>query len=72
MSGHTVAHRPPGVTLKAHVLNGQTASIVRWRIAHRREALTAFLHGRQRIWVTEEAAVHRKRRSLIDDNPASG
>jgi hypothetical protein len=73
MSGHTVAHRPPGVTLKAHVLNGQVATIARWRIAHRHEALTAALfQGRRRVWISEEAAHHGKRRSLIDDNPASG
>jgi hypothetical protein len=73
MSGHTVVHTSPGVSLKAHVLNTQNASIRRWRFTERREAIATLLfEGRQQIWVTEEAARDGKRRSLIDDNPASG
>ncbi len=73
MSGHSVAHRAPGASLKAHVVNTPIASIKRWRIAQKREAIAAMLfEGRRRLWMTEEAARHGKRRSLIDDNPASG
>jgi hypothetical protein len=73
MSGHTVVHRGPGVSLKSHVLNAHLASIKTLRIAEKREAMTALLfEGRRRIWVSEEAARMEKRRSLIDDNPASG
>jgi hypothetical protein len=73
MSGHVLIHRGPGVSQKAQILNGHIASIRRWRIAERREALAmALFEGRRRLWVTEEAARGGKRRSLIDDNPASG
>jgi hypothetical protein len=73
MSGHLVVHPSPGVSLKAHVLNTQNASIGRWRFMERREAIATLLfEGRQRAWVTEEAASFGKRRSLIDDNPTSG
>jgi hypothetical protein len=73
MSGHMVIHRGPGVSQKAQVFNAHIASIRRWRIAEHRELLAkALFEGRRRVWVTEEAARGGKRRSLIDDNPASG
>ena len=73
MSGHTVVHRAPGMSSKAHVVKVHVASVRRWRFSQKREAIAALLfEGRQRRWVPEEAARHGKRRSLIDDNPASG
>ena len=75
MSGHTVVHRGPGLSVKGHVLNAHIASVASvraWRIAERREAVAALFAGRGRVWVNEEAARYCKRRSLIDDNPTSG
>ena len=73
MSGHNLVHKAPGVSLRTHVLNAHEALIRKWRIAKRQDAIAAALFaGGRRIWVTEEAARHGRRRSLIDDNPASG
>jgi hypothetical protein len=72
MSGHTVVHRAPGVSLRAHVLNDHLASIKAWRVGEKREAIAALLFVGRRIWETEEAARHGRRRSLIDDNPTAG
>ncbi len=73
MSGHLVIYRGPAVSHKAKILNGHIASARKWRIAEQREALAmALFEGRRRVWMTEEAARGGKRRSLIDDNPASG
>ncbi len=70
---HTVVYRPPGVSLKAHVMNAHVASIGQWRFGEKRETIAEMVfEGRQRVWMTEEAARCGKRRSLIDDNPASG
>ena len=69
MSGHTVVHRRPDASLKAH----NVAAVQKLRMVVRREAIATFLfEGRQRSWVHEDAAKSCKRRSLIDDNPASG
>ena len=72
MSGHTVVHRAPGVSLKADVLNAHLVSIKAWRVGEKKEAIAALLFERRRIWETEEAARHGRRRSLIDDNPTAG
>jgi hypothetical protein len=73
MGGHTVVHRRPDASLKAHIANMHLASLMRWRVSERRDALaTLVFEGRQRVWVSEDAAKFGKRRSLIDDNPASG
>ncbi len=72
MSGHAVVHRNPGVSLKTHVFHAHMASVRRWRIVEKREAMSMLFEGRRRPWVTEEAARRGKRRSLIDDNPAAG
>ena len=73
MSGHTVIHRGPGVSLKEQVLNAHIATVRALRVAKKRETIaTALFGGRRRVWMTEEAARHGKRRSLIDDNPCSG
>ncbi len=73
MSGHTVVHRRPDAALKAHIANAHVAAVQKLRTAVKREAISHLLfEGRQRPWVCEDAARASKRRSLIDDNPASG
>ncbi len=72
MSGHTVVHRPPSFALKAHVMNVHVASVRDWRGKARESVATLLFEGRQRVWVSEEAARHGRRRTLIDDNPTSG
>ena len=72
MSGHAVVHRAPSVSLKAHILSVQVASMLRWGIGEKREAIAALLFERRRAWETEEAARHGRRRSLLDDNPTAG
>jgi hypothetical protein len=73
MSDHTVVHRRPDAALKAHISDGHIAAVQKLRVAVRREAIATFLfEGRRRAWVHEDAAKACKRRSLIDDNPASG
>ena len=73
MIGHAVVHRTLGVSLKSHVLNAHVASVRQWRLGEKREAIAALLfQGRQRVWLTEEAARCGRRRTLIDDNPTGG
>jgi hypothetical protein len=73
MSGHTVIHPGPGASMKAHVFNAHLASLEAHRLLEHRDRIAAVLFGaRSRCWVTEEAARANRRRSLIDDNPASG
>ncbi len=73
MSGHTVVHQRPNAALKAHIANAHVAAVQKLRAAVKREAISHLLfEGRQRPWMHEDAARARKRRNLIDDNPASG
>ena len=73
MSGHTVIHAGQGASFKAHVMNAHVAAMKTLRATERRDTIMGLLfEGRQRKWVTEDAARHGRRRSLIDDNPTSG
>ncbi len=73
MSGHTVVQSRGDSALKADVANGHGAAAQKLRRVVKREAISTLLfEGRQRPWVHEDAARASKRRSLIDDNPASG
>ncbi len=73
MMSHAVVHRAPGVSMKTHVLGAHEAPLRQWRMGEKREAIAAWLfEGRQRVWVTEEAARYGRRRTLIDDNPTAG
>lgn len=74
MVGRRMAHGPPHPAAKAHGAAMQFQSIKKWRITERRKAFTGFLiEGAPHPWMTEEAAARaKKRRSLMEDNPASG
>lgn len=73
MSGHTVVHKRPDAALKAHIANAHVAAGQKLRMAVKRETISNLVfEGRQRPWVHEDTAKASKRRSLIDDNPASG
>jgi hypothetical protein len=71
MSAHTVVHPQSPAALRAS--NGHVAAVQKLRMTVGRESIATLLfEGRQRPWVHEDAAKASKRRSLIDDNPASG
>ena len=72
MSGHTVVHRTPSASLRTHILSEHVASIKMWRAGEKKQAISALLFEGWRVWETEEAARHGRRRSLIDDNPTAG
>ncbi len=71
MSFQTVIRRSPNAYWQSYALGAERANAKLWR--ERRHAFAALVfEGRQRVWITEEAASVVRRRSLIDDNPASG
>ena len=73
MSDHPVVHRRPDAAPAADIASGQVAAGQTFRMVVRREAIASLLiEGRRRPWMHEDAARACKRRSLIDDNPASG
>lgn len=74
MVGHMMAHGPPDTAAKAHGAAVQFQSVKKWRITERRRAFMGLLmEGAPHPWMTEEAAARaKKRRSLMEDNPASG
>lgn len=71
MSFQTLVRRSPNAHWQSYALGAEHANAKMWR--ERRQAFAALVfEGRQRVWITEEAAKGVRRRSLIDDNPASG
>ena len=71
MSFQTVVRRSPSAFWQSYALGAEHANAKMWR--ERRHAFAALVfEGRRRMWITEEAASVVKRRTLIDDNPASG
>ena len=73
MSGQPSVDQRPDAALKARIVNVHVAAVEILRMAVDRESIaTLVFEGRKRNWTPEDSAKAKKRRSLIEDNPASG
>ena len=73
MVGHLVFHGRPNALLKARAWGSRFAAARKWRFDDRRACFVAFREKtRHERWMAEETAKTSPKRSLIEDNPASG
>ena len=73
MAGHVMAHGRPGATSKTRDLGSRFTALRQWRFYERHLTIVGFsAEARRERWLTEEAAIAIRRRTLIEDNPSSG
>ncbi len=73
MAGHVKAHGRPGTILKTPDSGSRFTALTQWRFYERHLTIVGFsAEARRERWLTEEAAVAIRRRTLIEDNPSSG
>ncbi len=70
MLGHLAFHRRPDALLTARARSSGFAAASKWRFDARRAVVLEKMRRQQ--WMTEEAAKAFRKRSLLEDNPASG
>jgi hypothetical protein len=73
MYGQLIFHRRPDLSLKGVEVSFRLASGMKWRVAERRVAMVRLLvNVRHQQWVRAESVKGYRRRTLLEDNPASG
>ncbi len=73
MVGHLVFHGRPYALLKARAWGSRFAAARKWRFDDRAAQIVALREKtRHERWMAEETAKNSPKRSLIEDNPASG
>ncbi len=73
MAGHVMAHGRPDATLKTRDSGFRFIALRQWRFYERHFTIVGFsAEARRERWLTEEAAIAIRRRTLIEDNPSSG
>jgi hypothetical protein len=73
MVGHVLTHGRPDALLKARDTGAHPTAARQWRLDERPVAIVRFwFKVKPDPWVTEETARCCRRRTLIEDNPASG
>jgi len=73
MAGHATVLGRLGATHKARDLGSRFTALRQWRFYERHLTIVGFsAEARHERWLTEEAAIAGRRRTLMEDNPSSG
>ena len=72
MGVHFIVHRPRDASATAGLASLRQAPVDKWRLKEKRFAFMRMVSTSHAPWATEALAKARRRRHLLDDNPASG